>query len=78
MSGPEPQQYTAWEIAQMTVLVARAVKQGPGKVDRQIEALKARAVAREAVETAARDQVQAEREKAAFEAKVEKAKRRYR
>jgi hypothetical protein len=48
-NGPEPRQYTAWEIAKLAALVAKGVKTGPtAKLDRQIEAVKAKAVAREA------------------------------
>ncbi|MFE6744169.1 hypothetical protein [Streptomyces sp. NPDC057686] len=79
MTGPEPKQYTAWEITKLAALVAKGIKTGPtAKLDRQVEAVKAAAVERERVEEAARAQVKAEREKAAFDAKVEKAARRHR
>lgn len=79
MTGPEPKRYTTWEITKLAALVAKGVKTGPtSKLDRQIEAVKAAACERERVEEAARAKVKAEREKAAFDAKVEKAARRHR
>ncbi|MCX4809002.1 hypothetical protein OG594_46980 [Streptomyces sp. NBC_01214] len=79
MSGPEPKQYTAWEIARLAALVAKGVKTGPtGKLDRQIEAVKAAACERERIADAARARVAAEREAARFEAAVEKAARKHR
>ncbi|MGW6648214.1 MULTISPECIES: hypothetical protein [Streptomyces] len=70
MTGPEPEVYTPWETAQLALLVARAVKQGHRKVDRQIEAVKARAVAREAAADAVA------RERAAQKIRDKAAKRR--
>ncbi|MFF4450924.1 hypothetical protein [Streptomyces sp. NPDC001502] len=78
MSGPEPREYTATEKAKITWLIARAVKQGPAKIDRQLEAVKAAACERERIEDAARAKVAAEREAVRFEAAVAKAARKYR
>ncbi|MER6257801.1 hypothetical protein ABT224_41440 [Streptomyces sp. NPDC001584] len=79
MSGPEPKQYTAWEITKLAALVAKGVKTGPtAKLDRQIEDVKAKAVERERVEDAARARVAAEREAVRFEAAVAKAARKHR
>lgn len=64
MTGPEPQRgYTAWETAQLTVLVGRlAVKGRPTQsIDRQIEAIKAKAVEREARQDAEREERTARR-----------------
>nr|MDT0522079.1 hypothetical protein [Streptomyces sp. DSM 41633] len=77
-NGPEPRQYTGWEKTQIALLIAESVKRGAGAIDARLERVKARAVERERVEDAARAKVAADREKARFEAAVEKAARKYR
>ncbi|MGY4974913.1 hypothetical protein ACWGCC_37915 [Streptomyces nigrescens] len=59
MTGPEPQRgYTAWETTQLAILVGRLAAKGrPTRgIDRQIEAIKAKAVEREARQDAEREE----------------------
>ncbi|MFC9978139.1 hypothetical protein [Kribbella sp. NPDC055071] len=66
VTGPEPQRgYTAWETAQLALLVGRLAAKGhPTRgIDRQIEAVKARAVEREARQDAEREERAAQRRK---------------
>ncbi|MFF7234484.1 hypothetical protein [Streptomyces sioyaensis] len=59
MTGPEPQRgYTAAETAQLAYLVGRMVIKGKptSRIDRQIEAVKARACEREARHDAEREE----------------------
>lgn len=50
-NGPEPKVYTPWEAAQIALVLARMARVGrpTAKLDRQLEAIKARGVAREAM-----------------------------